>query len=121
MITAGWAVFLSASVIRTEYLGKKSIIGRNFVDGDNDSQILQGIGIQSTNSVEICCHSPIYLRTKQTVAQLDHTSVGVGVFKVNTLIPYHYHSILILSPLSMATHNGTLHALVHNYHPHRVI
>ena len=39
----------------------------------------------------------------------------MGLATVNTLVPYHFFLIWMLSLLSMATHNATLLALVHDY------
>ncbi|CAM1510122.1 Fc.00g004570.m01.CDS01 [Cosmosporella sp. VM-42] len=86
MITACLALVLSSSVIFGEFRGKQSIIRRKLLNGYSDSQIMQGIGIQS-----------------------------VGLAKMNSLVPYHFFLIWMLSLLSMATHNATLLALVHDY------
>ncbi|KAF7563237.1 hypothetical protein G7046_g891 [Stylonectria norvegica] len=86
MIMACLALILSSSVIFGEFRGKESIIRRKLLNGYSDSQILQGIGIQS-----------------------------IGLAKMNTLVPYHFFLIWMLSLLSMATHNATLLALVHDY------
>ncbi|KAH7000031.1 hypothetical protein EDB80DRAFT_896499 [Ilyonectria destructans] len=86
MITALLAIILSSSVIFGEFRGKDSIIRRKLLNSYSDSQIMQGIGIQS-----------------------------VGLAKMNTLVPYHFFLIWMLSLLSMATHNATLLALVHDY------
>lgn len=42
-------------------------------------------------------------------------AAGVGLAKMNTLVPYHFFLIWMLSLLSMATHNATLLALVRDY------
>lgn len=47
MITACLAIILSMSVIFSEFRGKTSSIRRKLLDGYSDSQIMQGIGIQS--------------------------------------------------------------------------
>lgn len=86
MITAILALILSSSVIFAEIRGKPSTIRRKLLNGYSDSQIMQGIGIQS-----------------------------VGLAKLDTLVPYHFFLIWMLSLLSMATHNATLLALVHDY------
>ncbi|KAL3959021.1 hypothetical protein ACCO45_007183 [Purpureocillium lilacinum] len=86
MATAGLAIILSATVIVGEMRGKPSTIRRKLLSGYSDSQILQGIGIQS-----------------------------VGLAKMNSLVPYHFFLIWMLSLLSMATHNATLLALVRDY------
>lgn len=86
MITACLAIILSATVIFSEFRGKSCNIRRKLLDGYSDSQILQGIGIQS-----------------------------VGLAKMNTMVPYHFFIVWMLSLLSMATHNATLLALVHDY------
>ncbi|KAM4058028.1 hypothetical protein HRG_011017 [Hirsutella rhossiliensis] len=86
MVTACLAIVLSATVIWADFRAKDSTIRRKLLNGYSDSQILQGIGIQS-----------------------------VGLAKMNTLVPYHFFLIWMLSLLSMATHNATLLALVHDY------
>lgn len=86
MITAVLALILSSSVIFADIRGKPSTIRRKLLNGYSDSQIMQGIGIQS-----------------------------VGLAQMNNLIPYHFFLIWMLSLLSMATHNATLLALVHDY------
>ncbi|KAK7421689.1 hypothetical protein QQZ08_009863 [Neonectria magnoliae] len=77
------------SVIFGEFRGRNSVIRRKLLNSYSDSQIMQGIGIQSRSSV--------------------------GLAKMNTLVPYHFFLIWMLSLLSMATHNATLLALVHDY------
>jgi hypothetical protein len=47
MITAGLAIVLSASVILADFRGRESITRRKLLNGYSDSQIMQGIGIQS--------------------------------------------------------------------------
>ena len=47
MAPAGLAIILSATVIVGEMRGKPSTIRRKLLSGYSDSQILQGIGIQS--------------------------------------------------------------------------
>jgi hypothetical protein len=47
MITALLAIILSASVILVDFKGKKSTTRRKLLNGYSDSQIMQGIGIQS--------------------------------------------------------------------------
>ncbi|PHH92481.1 hypothetical protein CDD83_7229 [Cordyceps sp. RAO-2017] len=86
MATACLALVLSASVILADVRGKDSTIRRKLLNGYSDSQILQGIGIQS-----------------------------IGLAKMNSLVPYHFFLIWMLSLLSMATHNATLLALVYDY------
>ncbi|KAF4968437.1 hypothetical protein FZEAL_10395 [Fusarium zealandicum] len=86
MITACLAIILSSSVIFGEFRGRDSVIRRKLLNSYSDSQIMQGIGIQS-----------------------------VGLAKMNTLVPYHFFLIWMLSLLSMATHNATLLALRQDY------
>jgi hypothetical protein len=86
MITACVAIILSVSIIVSEFRGRPATIRKKLLDGYSDSQIMQGIGIQS-----------------------------VGLAKMNTLVPYHFFLIWMLSLLSMATHNATLLALIHDY------
>jgi hypothetical protein len=95
IITAGLSLVLSTSLIFGEFrLGrssstskrKPSTIRRKLLNSYSDQQIIQGIGIQS-----------------------------VGLAKADTLVPYHFFLIWMLSLLSMATHNATLLALVHDF------
>lgn len=86
MITAVLALILSTSVIFAEVRDRPSPIRRKLLNGYSDSQIMQGIGIQS-----------------------------VGLAKRGSLVPYHFFLIWMLSLLSMATHNATLLALVRDY------
>ncbi|KAM3432512.1 hypothetical protein NHJ13734_006827 [Beauveria thailandica] len=86
IITAGLALLLSASVILTEIRGRPSAVRRKLLNGFSDSQIVQGIGIQS-----------------------------VALAKMGSLVPYHFFLVWMLSLLSMATHNATLLALVADY------
>jgi hypothetical protein len=86
IFTAGLAIVISASIILQEIKGKPSIIRRKLLNGYSDQQIMTGIGIQ-----------------------------GVGLAKLNTIVPYHFFIIWMLSLLSMAVHNATLLALVHDF------
>jgi hypothetical protein len=54
MITAGLAILLSISIIVTEFRGNSASIRRKMLDGYSDSQIMQGIGIQS-EFLELTC------------------------------------------------------------------
>lgn len=94
MITAFLAIALSSSVVFSEFRANHhtSTIRRKLLNSYSDSQIMQGIGIQS-----------------------------VGLAKMNTLVPYHFFLIWMLSLLSMATHNATLLALVRDYQRDRVL
>lgn len=51
MITALLAIILSSSVIFGEFRGKDSIIRRKLLNSYSDSQIMQGIGIQSRSNL----------------------------------------------------------------------
>jgi hypothetical protein len=86
IITACLAICMSASIIFQEFKGKPSTIRRRLLNGYSDQQIMTGIGIQS-----------------------------VGLAKMGSLVPYHFFIIWMLSLLSMATHNATLLALVHDF------
>src|SRR5688572_12838318 len=81
MITALLAIILSAMVIFCEIRGKGSKIRRKLLSGYSDSQILQGIGIQSAYMDE----DPL-----RTVAD---KSPGVGLAQMNKLVPYHFFLI----------------------------
>lgn len=50
MITASIAIILAMTVIFSEFRGKTATIRRKVLDGYSDSQIMQGIGIQSRTS-----------------------------------------------------------------------
>jgi hypothetical protein len=47
MITACLNIILAATVIISQFRGKTSSIRKRLLDGYSDSQIIQGIGIQS--------------------------------------------------------------------------
>ena len=99
-ITAGVALTLSASLILQEFIERRRnikllkphVVRRRLLNGYSDQQILTGIGIQS-----------------------------VGLAQVGTMVPYHFFVIWMLSLLSMATHNATLLALVHDFRRDRVL
>ncbi|KAH8884881.1 hypothetical protein GQ53DRAFT_845799 [Thozetella sp. PMI_491] len=88
IITAFLALLMSASLVLQEFRSspKPSVIRRKLLSSYSDQQIIQGIGIQC-----------------------------VGLFKVDSLVPYHFFIIWMLSLLSMATHNATLLSLVHDF------
>jgi len=89
MITAGLALAISASLIVQEGFSAGGgsaaphTIRRKLLSSYSDQQILTGIGIQS-----------------------------VGLATADTVVPYHFFVIWMLSLLSMAVHNATLLALV---------
>jgi len=62
------------------------MVMRKLLNSYSDQQILTGIGIQC-----------------------------VGLAKANTMVPYHFFLIWMLGLLSMAVHNATLLALVHDF------
>lgn len=62
------------------------MLRRKLLNAYSDQQILTGIGIQ-----------------------------GVGLAKVGSMVPYHFFIIWMLSLLSMAVHNASLLALVHDF------
>ncbi|KAI1635485.1 hypothetical protein F4809DRAFT_452121 [Biscogniauxia mediterranea] len=88
IITAAVALVISASLIFQEARGhsKPSVLRRKLLNSYSDQQILTGIGIQS-----------------------------VGLGKTDSMTPYHFFIIWMLSLLSMAVHNATLLALVHDF------
>jgi hypothetical protein len=55
------------------------------------------------------------------VQRLITRPVGIGLAEMNTLVPYHFFLIWMLSLLSMATHNATLLALVRDFRRDRVL
>lgn len=92
-ITSFVALLLSAMLILQEFRAsrnnqpcKPSTIRRKLLNGYSDQQIMTGIGIQA-----------------------------VGLAQANTIVPYHFFIIWMLSLLSMATHNAALLALVHDF------
>ena len=88
IITAGFALSLCASLLVQEFrkATKPSVIRRKLLSSYSDQQIIQGIGIQC-----------------------------VGLVKADSLIPYHFFLIWMLSLLSMATHNATLLSIVGDF------
>ncbi|KAI0402373.1 hypothetical protein F4802DRAFT_600141 [Xylaria palmicola] len=91
IITAIIALTISASLVFQEARGrgsarKPSILRRKLLNAYSDQQILTGIGIQS-----------------------------VGLAKMDSITPYHFFIIWMLSLLSMAVHNASLLALVHDF------
>ncbi len=93
MITAGIAIVISASLILQEFFPRSATAGRRpgtirrkLLNGYSDQQILLGIGIQC-----------------------------VGLAQSDTMIPYHFFLIWMLSLLSMAVHDASLLALVHDF------
>ncbi|KAK9800958.1 hypothetical protein AB5N19_00966 [Seiridium cardinale] len=89
IITAAIAIIISASLVfqeRFSKLHKPSTVRRKLLNAYSDQQILTGIAIQS-----------------------------VGLVKMDIMIPYHFFIIWMLSLLSMAVHNATLLALVHDF------
>ncbi len=79
---------MSASLVLQEFrpAHKPSVIRRKLLSSYSDQQLLQGVGIQC-----------------------------VGLAKADTLVPYHFFIIWMLSLLSMATHNASLLTLVHDF------
>lgn len=94
VITALLAIGMSSSLILQEFIEcrrkeahcKPHTIRRKLLSSYSDQQILQGIGLQS-----------------------------VGLALTARLSPYHFFLIWMLSLLSMAVHNTTLLALVHDF------
>ncbi|KAF2668426.1 hypothetical protein BT63DRAFT_276528 [Microthyrium microscopicum] len=87
IITAGLAIILSSIIILYEALRKsESRILRKLLQSFSDQQLITGIGIQS-----------------------------VGIAKLDTMVPYHFFIIWMLSLLATATHISTLLALVGDF------
>ncbi|TLD28036.1 hypothetical protein E2P81_ATG06382 [Venturia nashicola] len=87
IITAGIAIILSAVIIFHEIRRKNEAkIFRKLLLSFSDQQIITGIGLQS-----------------------------VGLAKMETMVPYHFFIIWMLSLLSTATHLATLLALVNDF------
>ncbi|KAI1083995.1 hypothetical protein F5B20DRAFT_526257 [Whalleya microplaca] len=88
VVTAVISLVLSATMIFQEVRGRvrPSVLRRKLLNAYSDQQILTGIGIQC-----------------------------VGLAKMSAMVPYHFFTVWMLSLLSMAVHNATLLALVHEY------
>lgn len=88
IITAALALLLSSYIILSEIRSssKAHTICRKILGGLSDQQIVEGIAIQS-----------------------------VGLAKVDSMVPYHFFIIWMLSLLSTATNFATLLALVQDY------
>ncbi|KAI1343860.1 hypothetical protein F5Y15DRAFT_368218 [Xylariaceae sp. FL0016] len=88
IVTAAVSLVISASLIFQEWRGnaKPSVLRRKLLNAYSDQQILTGIGIQS-----------------------------VGIAKTDSMVPYHFFIVWMLSLLSMAVHNAALLALVHDF------
>ncbi|KAI1153263.1 hypothetical protein F4825DRAFT_415771 [Nemania diffusa] len=91
IITATIALVISASLVfqearRRASTESPSVLRRKLLNAYSDQQILTGIGIQS-----------------------------VGLAKIDYMVPYHFFIIWMLSLLSMAVHNASLLALVHDF------
>ncbi|KAJ8126341.1 hypothetical protein O1611_g7296 [Lasiodiplodia mahajangana] len=91
IITAVIALVISASLVfqetrRHASTQTHSVLRRKLLNAYSDQQILTGIGIQS-----------------------------VGLAKIDSMVPYHFFIIWTLSLLSMAVHNASLLALVHDF------
>ncbi|KAI1766431.1 hypothetical protein GGR53DRAFT_486049 [Hypoxylon sp. FL1150] len=96
MITAAISLLISASLVFQEarstrksssssYL-KPSVLRRKLLNAYSDQQILTGIGIQS-----------------------------VGLSQTESMTPYHFFLVWMLSLLSMSVHNATLLALARDF------
>ncbi|KAI1858678.1 hypothetical protein JX265_010771 [Neoarthrinium moseri] len=92
IITAVISLALSASLIIQEQFfrnrGRPSVVRRKLLNAYSDQQIMTGIGIQV---------------------------VGLAQMDAAFMAPYHFFIIWMLSLLSMAVHNATLLALVHDF------
>ncbi|KAG9241812.1 hypothetical protein BJ878DRAFT_427289 [Calycina marina] len=87
IVTAGIALVLSAWIIFSELLrSTEAKIARKLLLSFSDQQIITGIGLQS-----------------------------VGLAKMETMIPYHFFLIWMLSSISTATHSAALLALFHDF------
>ncbi|KAI0182020.1 hypothetical protein GGR52DRAFT_527122 [Hypoxylon sp. FL1284] len=96
IITAMISLVISASLVFQEARNnrkgassssqKPSVLRRKLLNSYSDQQILTGIGIQS-----------------------------VGLSQTETMAPYHFFLVWMLSLLSMAVHNATLLALARDY------
>lgn len=89
MITAFIAVIVSSSLIVQEQFFKNarpSLMRRRLLNSYSDQQIMTGIAVQV-----------------------------VGLLKMDSMVPYHFFIVWMLSMLSMAVHNMTLLALVQDF------
>lgn len=90
IITAGIALILSAYILFGEFRSSApitpKIIARKLLNSFSDQQIIEGIGIQA-----------------------------VGLAKMDSMVPYHFFVVWMLSLLSTATHLATLLTLVQDY------
>jgi Flp pilus assembly protein protease CpaA len=88
IITAALAILLSGIIILHEFRkgNNEAKVFRKLLQSFSDQQILYGIGIQC-----------------------------VGLAKMETMVPYHFFIIWMLSLLSTATHLSTLLALVNDF------
>ncbi|KAF1983072.1 hypothetical protein K402DRAFT_339079 [Aulographum hederae CBS 113979] len=87
IVTAGLALLLSAWIITLEIRrSSASTIARKLLNSFSDQQILTGILIQS-----------------------------VGLAKMDTMVPYHFFIIWMLSSISTATHSAALLALLNDF------
>jgi hypothetical protein len=87
IITAGLALILSAWIIFQEWRMKSEAkIARKLLLSFSDQQIITGIGLQC-----------------------------VGLGKMDSMIPYHFFLIWMLSSISTATHSAALLALIHDF------
>ena len=86
IITAGIALLLSAIIVLYEMRKSEAKVIRKLLLSLSDQQVITGIGIQC-----------------------------VGLAKMQTMVPYHFFIIWMLSLLSTATHIGTLLALVNDF------
>ncbi|XXG97777.1 Peptidyl-prolyl isomerase cwc27 [Hypoxylon texense] len=93
MITALISLLISASLVFQEARSnrrrappKPSVLRRKLLNGYSDQQILTGIGIQT-----------------------------VGLAQAESIAPYHFFLVWMLSLLSMAVHNATLLALARDF------
>ncbi|KAF2403559.1 hypothetical protein EJ06DRAFT_283032 [Trichodelitschia bisporula] len=87
IITAALSVLLSATIILSELRrNSEAKIYRKILLSFSDQQILTGIGIQT-----------------------------VGLVKMDSIVPYHFFIIWMLSMLSTATHGAALLALVNDF------
>ncbi|KAL3420583.1 hypothetical protein PVAG01_07028 [Phlyctema vagabunda] len=87
IVTAGLALLLSGWIIIHETLKKSQVkIARKLLLSLSDQQIITGIGIQS-----------------------------VGLAKRDSIVPYHFFIIWMLSSISTATHSAALLALFNDF------
>ena len=77
------------------------------------SSIIILLGLRKSTSAPICRKLLQSFSDQQIVTGIGIQSIGLA--KINTMVPYHFFIIWMLSLLSMAVHNATLLALARDF------